>query len=133
MSPVSLESNSAMTTFFINVDSIIDHNSKPEQTFKRGINKFAAMTPSEFNEHFHLVENQANAAQNCSATNRASKLTGGVENGSTPASWNWVNHGGVSPVKDQGNCGSCWTFSTVGCLESANLIEYGRLETYAEQ
>jgi len=36
-------------------------------------------------------------------------------------------------VKDQGGCGSCWTFSTVGCLESAHLIKYGTLATYAEQ
>lgn len=36
-------------------------------------------------------------------------------------------------MKDQGSCGSCWTFSTVGCLESAHLIKYGVLETYAEQ
>lgn len=51
----------------------------------------------------------------------------------TPAAWNWRDHNGVSPVKDQGNCGSCWTFSTVGCMESAHLIKYGNLATYAEQ
>ena len=129
-SPVSL-GLPAMTTFFANVDSIIEHNSKADKTFSRGINKFSAMTSAEFNDFFHLSENQANAAQNCSATNRSSPLTA---NGSAaPDEWNWVNHGGVSPVKDQGSCGSCWTFSTVGCLESAHLIQEGRLETYAEQ
>lgn len=54
-------------------------------------------------------------------------------NDDVPDAWDWRNKGGVSPVKDQGQCGSCWTFSTVGCLESANLIKYGVLETYAEQ
>lgn len=50
-----------------------------------------------------------------------------------PDAWDWTNHGGVSPVKDQGSCGSCWTFSTVGCLESAHLINYYTLTTYSEQ
>jgi cathepsin H len=50
-----------------------------------------------------------------------------------PAEWDWRDHNGVSPVKDQGNCGSCWTFSTTGCLESLHMIQYGTLQTYSEQ
>ena len=60
-------------------------------------------------------------------------MTADLTNDSPPDAWNWQNKGGVSPVKDQGNCGSCWTFSTVGCLESAHLISTGVLATYAEQ
>ena len=132
-SPISLESDNAMGTFFANVDSIIEHNSKSDKKFTRGINKFTAMTFAEFDDHYNLTENNLNAPQECSATNRSSPLTQGEENTDVPDSWNWQQHGGVSPVKDQESCGSCWTFSTVGCLESAHLIEYGRLETYSEQ
>ena len=132
VSPVELGDAERLWVLFDNIDSVIKHNLNPAKTYTRGINKFSAMTFDEFAEYFHLEENQANAEQNCSATGRTSPLTAEGDD-SAPDSWNWVNKGGVSPVKDQGNCGSCWTFSTVGCLESAHLINFGYLTTYAEQ
>ena len=133
-SPVGLGDDNAMYNFYEKLDSIIEHNSREDKTWTRGLNQYSAMTSEELAEHFHFVENQANADQNCSATGRTSPLTGGeLGDSATPETWDWRNKGGVSPVKDQGNCGSCWTFSTVGCLESAHLIKYGVLQTYSEQ
>ena len=98
LSPVALDEDS-MFTFFENVDSIIEHNRKSDKTFTRGINKFSAMNFEQFSEHFHLSENQKNAEQNCSAT-RSSPLTEANLDAEIPDTWNWQDHGGVSPVKD---------------------------------
>jgi cathepsin H len=50
-----------------------------------------------------------------------------------PASWDWRDFGVVTPVKAQGHCGSCWTFSTVGCLESHYMLAYGQFRNLSEQ
>jgi len=46
---------------------------------------------------------------------------------------NWVNEGAVTSVKNQGNCGSCWAFTTTATLESANYLSTGVLMDLSEQ
>lgn len=50
-----------------------------------------------------------------------------------PAAFSWCNQNGCTPIKDQGNCGSCWAFSTVGVLESAIKIATGNIKDLSEQ
>jgi len=51
----------------------------------------------------------------------------------TPTSWDWRTHGVVNPVKNQGQCGSCWAFSTIGVIESKYAIKGNTLTSFSEQ
>jgi predicted secreted protein len=50
-----------------------------------------------------------------------------------PTSFNWCDLGGCTPIKDQGACGSCWAFGTVGPLESKIKLLDGFQEDLSEQ
>nr|CAB3234495.1 pro-cathepsin H-like [Phallusia mammillata] len=102
-----------MEVFANNIRTIEEHNSKKEGTWKMEINKFSHLSFEEFSSLYLML------AQNCSAT----KGNHVISSKAAPPHKDWRDEGNfVTPVKNQKKCGSCWTFSTTGCMESATAI-----------
>jgi C1A family cysteine protease len=95
-------------------------------TYTLGHNQFSAMTNDEFRamQGFKPRGEHKNTAY----------LGQHKYNGEAlPDSVDWTTAGAVTPVKDQGQCGSCWAFSTTGSLEGANELASGSLNSFSEQ
>jgi len=113
--------------FASKVREVAAHNSG-NFIWSKGLNEYSDLTEEEFVAHFNL-----NANQNCSATRPAASQNIDEILRGVPASWNWRDFGVVTPVKSQGHCGSCWTFSTVGAMESHYMLKTGRFKNLSEQ
>lgn len=117
-----------LSNFANNDDTIYTHNSNEDNTYELGHNQFSHMSFDEFKAYVRLglderdeetvSDNVLEASQNLTAL---------------PASIDWTTKGAVTGVKDQGNCGSCWSFSATGALEGAYKIKYGTLISFSEQ
>lgn len=119
------ELESRFTVFRENFRNIITHNADRSQNFTMGVNQFTDLTPAEFKAQMIRGLKAPVGSFGCgSFSNSAS---------GAPASIDWRTKGAVTTVKDQGQCGSCWTFSSTGAMEGAWAISKGQLIDLAEQ
>eukprot|EP00656_Telonema_subtile_P047207 TRINITY_DN5408_c0_g1_i3.p1 TRINITY_DN5408_c0_g1~~TRINITY_DN5408_c0_g1_i3.p1 ORF type:complete len:377 (+),score=110.03 TRINITY_DN5408_c0_g1_i3:180-1310(+) len=116
---------SKFAVFKDNIDFIRHHNKHlaPTLGYTVGINHFADLTKNEFKRQFLGLN----------ALSKPKFETVELDALSTPSSVDWVSEGAVTAVKNQGSCGSCWSFSTTGAVEGANYIQNGELVSLSEQ
>jgi len=120
--------------FKSNLQYIESHNENPSSTYLMEPNFSADMTWEEFEDMYKLKAVNAHAPQYCSATNgRSSPLLKKVSSLHLPTSVDWRKKGIVTPVKNQRNCGSCWTFSSTGAIEGYYAQKTGNLVSLSEQ
>ncbi|KAI1303082.1 Cathepsin L [Halotydeus destructor] len=119
------------TIFELNVVKIAAHNIRADlglKSYRLGVNKFADMT----NEEFVRVRNglRTELKDNRQVPTRDFAE---VDISDLPASVDWRTKGIVTPVKDQGQCGSCWAFAAVASLEGQQALATKKLVSLSEQ
>ena len=102
-----------------NLVLINKHNADASQTYKMGVNQFSIYTTEEFATRFLTPMPLVGFPQG----DNEYEVIGDVD---------WTTKGAVSPVKNQGQCGSCWAFSATGVLESV-AMKNGQSVNLSEQ
>jgi len=116
----------AFKAFSENEDIIASHNAK-NLAYKLGHNEYSDLSKDDFwTLHFKPGFDAKKAKPAATSLHVTS-------NAALPDAVDWVTAGAVTPVKNQGRCGSCWAFSTTGSLEGAYQIASGTLLSLSEE
>ena len=105
-------------------DEYIDRINQANKSYKLGHNQFSGMDEFDFIQYIQNVELRYPSPP---------LVLYELNETSIPESVDWRNKNAVTPVKDQGQCGSCWSFSTTGALEGIYAIKTGKLVSLSEQ
>jgi len=111
------------------LEKIKSHNKDVTKTWKEGVNHLTDQTEEEFK---NLLGYKKSFSATTAARQSFSKPYE-FKNLAVPHTIDWRQQGIVSPVKDQGQCGSCWTFATAETVESQWALATGQLPVLSEQ
>jgi cathepsin L len=98
--------------------------------FQLGMNKFGDLTNEEYRNLYCGYRMAENMTEHYKYHRPTSVY---IAPSALPTSWDWRQQGAVTHVKDQGQCGSCWSFSTTGSTEGCHKIVTGSLVGVSEQ
>ena len=111
-----------------NNDRIIADTNAKNLSYTLGHNAFSGMSSEEFAEHMHFGLNRE-----ILETTGLRGFSETLDTDFAETSVDWRTQNAVTPVKNQKQCGSCWSFSTTGALEGIYAIKRGTLVSYSEQ
>jgi len=120
-----------MKVFFEKVAEIEQHNARfeaGEESFKMALNQFSDMLTSEVSSKMNGFQQ----SDKIEATGTFAKLDSEVA-AALDETVDWRTKGMVTAVKNQGQCGSCWAFSTTGSFEGQHAKKSGNLVSLSEQ
>jgi cathepsin L len=124
----SIEESQRMNIWMASKASVERHNKLYELgkvSYSQAVNQFSDMTAAEKKRYTGLeMEKPTGDYQE--------QITINVF-GDVPKSVDWRKQGAVTPVKNQGQCGSCYAFSVIGALESQHFLKTKKLVTLSEQ
>lgn len=129
-----VEDKKRFLQFADNLQMVDAHNRRyknGEETYLMTMNAFSHLSWKEFRLMYiggynteQKNETPVSIQRDVHCVNKTSVL---------PKSFDWSKKGAVTAIKNQGQCGSCWAFSTTGSIEGAYFLKTGNLRSLSEQ
>lgn len=133
------EHSARLKIFKANLDLVRAHDAVATG-FKIGINKFSDLSLEEFEKmqgfrqlpEINKFLDEDDEDDQVEPTNKTEGPKGrGLQD--YEDSIDWRQKGVLTPIRNQGSCGGCYTFSTVCAIEAAYKIQTGNLVSFSEQ